>query len=107
MNKNKPKFWRTPSGLAAMGLIGAASYFLFVEHGEHVFPYVPYLIPLLCPLMHVFMHGHHGKGHEEHTRRGKTFQEHSKDNDRYRQGFIDGLSEARQKEQKGEHNDAH
>ena len=53
MSKQKVPFWRTPSGWSAIGLITAASYFLLVEHGEHVFPYLPYLILLLCLVMHI------------------------------------------------------
>nr|WP_136251524.1 DUF2933 domain-containing protein [Ningiella ruwaisensis] len=65
MSDSKLSFWKTPSGWAALGLIAAASYFLFFEHGEHVWPYLPYLILLLCPFMHFFMHGSHGHGHHD------------------------------------------
>lgn len=46
------------------GLIGA--YFLWAEHSAHLalaVPYLPYLLLLVCPLLHVFMHGGHGHGH--------------------------------------------
>jgi hypothetical protein len=39
-------------------------FFLFTEHRAHLFGLVPYGLVLLCPLMHLFMHGghaHHGK----------------------------------------------
>lgn len=65
MRNKPPSFWSTPSGWAALGLIGAASYFLLMEHTQHFFQFLPYLILLLCPLMHVFMHGSHGK-HDSH-----------------------------------------
>ena len=58
--KNTPGFSSTPTGWAALALIGAVSYFLFIEHKQHIFQALPYLILLLCPLMHVFMHGSHG-----------------------------------------------
>ena len=106
MNKQKLPFWRTPSGWSAIGLIAAASYFLFVEHGEHVFPYLPYLILLLCPVMHIFMHGSHGKGHETHTNDEQTFKEQTEDNDQYRQGYIEGLEQTRKERRKTESDNA-
>ena len=53
-NKNK-SFWSTPKGWAALGLIAAVTYFLLMEHRVHVFAYLPFLILLLCPLLHFFM----------------------------------------------------
>lgn len=38
-------------------------YFLVMEHWVHMLEFLPYLVLLLCPLMHVFMHGGHGHGH--------------------------------------------
>jgi hypothetical protein len=33
---------------------------LIIEHRPHLFGWLPYLIILACPLMHLFMHrGHH------------------------------------------------
>ncbi|MEQ8486700.1 MAG: DUF2933 domain-containing protein [Pseudomonadales bacterium] len=58
----KRNFWLTPNGLAALGLIGAVGYFLLTEHRAHFVYALPFLIFLLCPLMHIFMHGGHG-GH--------------------------------------------
>ena len=62
MTTQKASFWMTPKGLAALGLIGAATYFLFIEHRQHVWQFLPYLILFACPFMHLFMHGGHG-GH--------------------------------------------
>jgi hypothetical protein len=48
------------------GFILIAGYFLWTEHSAHIqlaFPYLPYLLLLLCPLLHIFMHGGHGHGH--------------------------------------------
>lgn len=69
MSEQENKFWSTPTGWCALLLIAAVSYFLFIEHREHVFSFLPYLILLLCPLMHVFMHGRHGRhGHDKHNK---------------------------------------
>ena len=63
MSDSKPNFWFTPNGLAAIGLIGAVGYFLLAEHRAHFIYALPYLILLLCPVMHIFMHrGHDGHG---------------------------------------------
>ncbi|AZE49089.1 hypothetical protein C4K04_3417 [Pseudomonas chlororaphis] len=46
-----------------LGFLAIAGYFLFTEHRAHVVPYLPFLLLLACPLMHLFMHRGHG-GHE-------------------------------------------
>ena len=61
MNKATKNFWFSTKGLGALGLIAAASYFLLVVHREHLLVFLPYLILLACPLMHVFMHHGHGR----------------------------------------------
>ncbi len=69
MNNSNRRFWFTPNGLAAMGLIGGVLYFLLTEHRAHFIYSLPYLILLLCPVMHMFMHrghGGHGGGHGGH-----------------------------------------
>ena len=43
--------------------LGVAGFFLLTEHRAHVLGYLPFLIFLFCPLMHIFMH----KGHGRHT----------------------------------------
>lgn len=46
--------------LAGFGLI--AAYFLWTEHRAHVIQFLPWALVALCPLMHLFMHGGHGRG---------------------------------------------
>lgn len=37
--------------------------FLILEHPDHLLSWLPFLIILLCPAMHIFMHrGHAGRG---------------------------------------------
>lgn len=43
-------------GLCAVILITAA---VLMGHKGHLFSVLPYLFILLCPLMHLFMHGKH------------------------------------------------
>lgn len=48
--------------------LGFISYLLITEHWAHIVPYLPWLILLACPLMHIFMHGRHGHGnHDAHN----------------------------------------
>lgn len=88
MSTQKTSFWFTPKGLAALGLIAAATYFLLIEHQEHVWQYLPFIILLACPLMHIFMHGGHG-GHGGHDE--KENEEQSKGD--YQRGLEDGRKE--------------
>ena len=103
MNNQKQQFWLSPKGLAALGLIGAASYFLFMEHREHVFQLLPYLILLACPLMHIFMHGGHSHGHaHHHGDENESFQQSSEKNQAYRDGYIEGLKVGREEHDRKE-----
>jgi hypothetical protein len=78
MSNKKASFWLSQKGLAALGLIGAVSYFLLMEHSDHVWQYLPYVILLACPFMHMFMH----KGHYHHKS--------NDDGDEYQRGLKDG-----------------
>lgn len=48
-------FW----GFAAVG-----AYFLVTEHRQHLFEYLPYVLLLACPLLHLF----HGHRHHQHDK---------------------------------------
>ncbi len=63
MAKDRRFFWLTPNGIAAIVLIAAVIYFLLAEHRAHFIAVLPFLILLLCPLMHIFMHRGHGADH--------------------------------------------
>jgi hypothetical protein len=52
-----PRFW-----LALAVVAGVLGFFLFTDHRAHLFGLLTYSLVLLCPLMHLFMHGGHG-GH--------------------------------------------
>lgn len=53
----------TPGRLASVGFALAAAYFLLTEHRAHVIQVLPWAFLILCPLMHIFMHGKHGSHH--------------------------------------------
>jgi hypothetical protein len=48
------------SAAAFIVLLGIAMFFLWAEHRAHVLGALPYLLLLVCPLMHLF---HHRGGH--------------------------------------------
>ena len=64
-------FWSSPKGFVALLFIASASYFLLIEHREHLFQWLPYLIFLMCPLMHIFMHHGHG-GHDADSNKANS-----------------------------------
>ena len=46
-----------------LAFVAIAAYFLITEHRAHLsglLYYLPFLLLLACPLMHLFMHGGHG-----------------------------------------------
>ena len=59
-------FWRGRAGvvLLMLGVIGL--FYVVREHFEHAVQALPYLILLLCPLIHLFGHRHGGHRHGKH-----------------------------------------
>jgi hypothetical protein len=58
-------WWRTRGGLVLLGFLVIGAYFLITEHRAHLalaLSYLPWLLFLACPLMHLFMHRGHGHG---------------------------------------------
>ncbi|MBU2167941.1 MAG: DUF2933 domain-containing protein [Alphaproteobacteria bacterium] len=49
--------------LAAFG--AGLTYLLIGEHRVHLLGWLPFLLLLLCPLLHMTMHGGHGRGHRQ------------------------------------------
>ena len=59
-------FFTSAANIALIGFLAIAGYFLVTEHRAHIataIPYLPFLLILACPLLHIFMHGGHG-GHD-------------------------------------------
>jgi hypothetical protein len=50
------------SMLVFLAFAGIALFFLLGEHRIHALGWLPLLLLLACPLLHMFMHGGHG-GH--------------------------------------------
>jgi hypothetical protein len=57
-------FWTSKAGLVTIGFVLVGAFFLLTEHRAHTFGFLPYLLILACPLMHIFMHRGHG-GHDQ------------------------------------------
>lgn len=54
-------------------LIGIAAFFLVTEHRAHLVTglfWLPFLLLLACPLIHMFGHGHGGHAGHSSNRRG-------------------------------------
>jgi hypothetical protein len=57
-----------------IGFIAIAAYFLITEHKAHLsglLYYLPFLLLLACPLMHLFMHSGHGNHGDAHKHGGR------------------------------------
>jgi hypothetical protein len=62
-------FWKSKGAIVLGMLLVIAAFYVVNEHLEHAGQALPYLILLLCPLMHIFGHHHHGgHNHRGHHR---------------------------------------
>ena len=52
------------ANIVLIAFLAIAGYYLITEHRAHVFGYLPFLLLLACPFLHMFMHRGHG-GHED------------------------------------------
>lgn len=59
--------FRIPSRWVLIGFLAIAGYFLFTEHRAHIIQYVPYLLLLACPLLHMFHRGHGRHRHADNN----------------------------------------
>ena len=61
------RWFQSRTGLVLLAFLAVSAFFLVTEHTAHVFGVLPFLLLLLCPLLHFFMHRRHGKhnGHGE------------------------------------------
>jgi len=56
--------WRSTYSLGALAALGIIIFFLWTEHRAHLLGALPFLLLLLCPLLHFFMHSGHHHGHQ-------------------------------------------
>jgi hypothetical protein len=57
---------RIPSRIVLLGFLAIAAFFLITEHRAHVLGALPYVLLLLCPILHLLLHRSHGGGHTGH-----------------------------------------
>jgi len=65
-NFSVSQWLRSRTGLIFLAFLGIVTFFLVTEHTAHFFGIPPYALLLLCPLLHLLMHGGHG-GHDGHA----------------------------------------
>ena len=54
------QFFKSRTGLVLLAFLAIAAFYLITEHTAHFFGVLPFALLLLCPLLHLFMHGGHG-----------------------------------------------
>lgn len=83
-------FFKTKTGIVFIGFAVIAGYQLIVEHGVHLAPYLPWLILLACPLMHLFMHHGHGDHNHRHDKTEPKVDDRSQNLPAEQGGYHDG-----------------
>lgn len=82
----KKSFWATLPGCLVLIFIALAGYSLLRGHSSHLLQWAPFLIILLCPLMHLFMHRGHGHStHDTEPDRSEKRNGSQQSNDRFQE----------------------
>lgn len=69
--KQKPPiFWRSKTAIGLAIFLAIGAFLLASEHRAHMLGFLPFLLILACPLLHLYMHGGHG-GHGSDSKRTK------------------------------------
>ena len=78
-DRDQPRgsFLMSRAGLVLLGFLLIGGVLLFTEHRAHVLGALIWLPFLLCPLMHIFMHGKPG-GHGGHAGHDQQDRERTK-----------------------------
>jgi hypothetical protein len=66
----------SPLGVATLLALAVTAVYLATANLEHVVAALPFGLLLLCPLLHLFMHGSHG-GHGSHGDDGRAHGGHA------------------------------
>ncbi len=67
---------RSRTNWVVLGFLLIAGYFLLTEHRAHVVNYLPFVLLLFCPILHLF-HGHGGHhGASESDTSSRSDKEH-------------------------------
>ena len=61
-----PGYLGSKAGRVAIAFLAIAAFLLLSEHRAHALGFLPWLLLLACPLLHIFLHG----GHGHHGRHG-------------------------------------
>jgi hypothetical protein len=59
------------TGIATCVAVTVLGFLIYTGHTAHLLGFVPYLLVLACPLMHIFMHGGHHGHHRETDNKGR------------------------------------
>ena len=62
-NSRSRSFWRSRYAVGLLLFAAIALFFLLTEHRAHTLGALPYVLLLASPLLHIFMHRGHGRGH--------------------------------------------
>jgi len=69
-------WWRTRTGWVLLAFLAIAGFFFVTEHRAHALGVLPFILLLLCPLLHLFGHRGHGgpgtHGEDQHRAPGRT-----------------------------------
>lgn len=59
------------AGIVTICMLAILGFLIYEGHGAHLLGLAPYLLILVCPLMHIFMH-HGGHDNHHHHEEGNT-----------------------------------
>lgn len=63
---SKESWLGSRTGIATVVVVAILGFLIYRGHTAHLLGFLPYLLLLACPLMHLFMHGgHHHRPHTE------------------------------------------
>ncbi len=74
------QFFKSRTGLVLLAFLAIAAFYLIAEHTAHVFGLLPYVLLLLCPLLHLFMHGGHDNHNGQSEHKGHIGHDQHNDN---------------------------